>query len=125
MMFKMYLLRGIIDPCLLHHFIVSTNIDTPDQGSIYLTSLKLEFYVVFGGRARRHSFSLLSRKRSCLYVLKMALSFIQTHAAEGCFVPFTASSVTSINHRYIKTRAYSDATLCKNCKAIGEELSEI
>lgn len=25
--------------------------------------------------------------------------------------------------RYIKTRAYSNATLCQNLKAIGEELS--
>jgi hypothetical protein len=55
----------------------------------------------------------------------MALFFTQTYAAEACFVRFTASGVTSIYHRYITTRAYSDATLCKNCKAIGEELSEI
>jgi hypothetical protein len=27
--------------------------------------------------------------------------------------------------RYINTRTYSNATLCKNVKAIGEELSEI
>jgi hypothetical protein len=40
---KFDLLRGIIDPCLLHHFFVSTNIDTPEQESIYLNSLKLEF----------------------------------------------------------------------------------
>jgi hypothetical protein len=30
-----------------------------------------------------------------------------------------------INRRYIKKRAYSNATLCQNFKAIGEELSEI
>jgi hypothetical protein len=29
------------------------------------------------------------------------------------------------NNRYIKTRTYSNATLCQNFKAIGEELSEI
>jgi hypothetical protein len=33
----------ILDPWLLQHFIVSTNIDTPDQESIYLNSFKLEF----------------------------------------------------------------------------------
>jgi hypothetical protein len=30
-----------------------------------------------------------------------------------------------IYYRYIKTRAYSPATLCPNCNAIGEQLSEI
>jgi hypothetical protein len=30
-----------------------------------------------------------------------------------------------IYNRHIKTRAYSTATLCPNCKAIGEQLSEI
>jgi hypothetical protein len=28
-------------------------------------------------------------------------------------------------YRYIKTRAYSTATLYENCKAIGEQFSEI
>jgi hypothetical protein len=32
-----------LDPWLLHHFIVSTNMGTPDQESIYLDSLQLEF----------------------------------------------------------------------------------
>jgi hypothetical protein len=41
--FQLQALRGIIDPWLLHHFIVSTNIDTPDQEPVYLNSLKLEF----------------------------------------------------------------------------------
>jgi hypothetical protein len=39
---KFDLLLGVIDPCLLHHCIVRTNIDTPDQESIYLNSLKFE-----------------------------------------------------------------------------------
>jgi hypothetical protein len=30
-----------------------------------------------------------------------------------------------IYNKYIKTRAYSTATLYQNCKAIGEQLSEI
>jgi hypothetical protein len=33
----------ILDPWLLQHFILSTNIDTPDQKSMYLNSFKLEF----------------------------------------------------------------------------------
>jgi hypothetical protein len=32
-----------LDPWLLQYIIVSTNIDTPDQESIYLNSFKLEF----------------------------------------------------------------------------------
>jgi hypothetical protein len=92
--------------------------------SIYLDSFKLESSSSADVQDVTHFVRCLGHD-SALTSTKWRRFSRHVFTFPRIFLFLTASGVTSIYNRYIKARAYSTATLCQNCKAIGEQLSEI